>query len=181
MSRLLCCVALVCVALFTSSEADARRRDRPATTTSSGPGLRPPGGPLGLGLNLGWPTGLAGKYYLTNDQGLTFGLGFGGASVLGGYLDYVWAPTALVNIAPGTLYPYIGGGVFVGIFPLYYGNPFGRFVAFPFVLGAEIPLGLAWNFAALPVDIYLELAPGIAVLPGLDFGIRGSLGFRYYF
>lgn len=177
MSRLLCCVLVAFFTLTASSEADARRRDRPAA--SSGVGLRPPGGPLGLGLNLGWPTGLAGKYYLTHDQGITFGVGFGGHSVLGGYVDYVWAPTALIQIAPGTLYPYIGGGLFLGLYSAGYG--FGRFNDFPLVFGAEVPLGIAWNFAALPLDLYLELAPGLAVLPGIGFGARGSLGIRYYF
>lgn len=178
MSRLLCCALVACFALTASFDAEARRRDRPQ---SAGAGLRPPGGAFGLGINLGWPTGLAGKYYLTHDQGITFGVGFGGPAFLGAYVDYVWAPTSLVNVAPGTLYPYIGGGVFAGAFP--YRQPFfAPYLGnFPLLLGAEVPLGLAWNFAALPLDIYLEIAPGLQVFPGLDFGFRGSLGFRYYF
>lgn len=172
MSRLLCTALIACFALTASFDAEA--------ANGSSSGLRPAAGPLGLGLNLGWPTGLAGKYYLTDNQGITFGVGVGGPAWIGGYVDYVWAPVALVNIEPGTLYPYIGGGVFLGAFP--YRNPFLSYLGnIPLLLGAEMPLGLTWNFTALPLDIYLEAAPGLAVFPALDFGIRGSLGFRYYF
>lgn len=178
MSRLLCCVLVACFALTASFEADARRRDRPS---SAGAGLRPPGGPLGLGLSLGSPTGLAGKYYLTNDQGLSFALGFGGYGYLGGHVDYVWAPTSLINVAPGTLYPYIGGGVFVGVG--LYRNPWlaPYWAGLPLGLGAELPLGLGWNFAALPLDLFIEIAPMLSLFPGIDFFFRGALGFRYYF
>ncbi len=180
MSRLLCCVVVACFTLTAASDADARRRDRGSERV--GAGLRPPGGPLGLGINLGFPTGLSGKYYLTNDQGLAFGLGFGGGGFIAANVDYVWAPTALINIAPGTLYPYIGGGVWVALFPFNYGN-FGApyFVNSPVAIGAELPLGLGWNFAALPLDLYLQVAPALKLFPGLGFGFAGSLGFHYYF
>lgn len=178
LSRWLSCVLLAACVLGVADEASARRRDGPA---ASARGLRPAGGPFGLGLNLGWPTGLAGKYFLSSDSGVTFGVGLGGHSLLGAYVDYVFAPTSFVRARPGALYPYLGIGAFGGVFG--FGKTFVPIFppGIPISLGAEVPLGLAWSFYELPIDLYGELAPGLQVLPGLGFGFRGSLGFRFYF
>ena len=48
-------------------------------------------------------------------------------------------------------------------------------------LGVEVPLGIAFIFSKLPIDIYLQATPGWTILGRGGFGIGGSIGFRYYF
>ena len=170
----LCAVALVLTATVAT----------PAMAVEGGGAATPPGKRLGLGLHLGWPTGLAGKYKLTGNQAVQFGVGVGGHSWIGANIDYIFTPVALPIGDVGSLGFYLGGGVFTG-----FGAslakvdilPGQNYIGFPIVLGAEVPLGIVWNFAQLPVDIFFEIAPGIAILPGPSFGSRGAVGFRFYF
>jgi hypothetical protein len=154
----------------------------PGVLQTGGTNSRPSGGgPLGLGLSIGGPTGLTGKYYLTSSTGLSFGVGFGGHGFLGGHLDYVLTPLSLITAEAGMLYPYVGGGVGLGFFGGL-GYQFGPiFYRAPLWLDVHLTGGLAWNFHAIPLDVFLEIAPGVALLPGPGLGWHGILGVRYYF
>jgi hypothetical protein len=49
---------------------------------------------------------------------------------------------------------------------------------------ARIPLGVEYDLTRaidLPINIFLEVAPGINVLPGIDFDLSGGAGFAYFF
>ncbi len=84
----------------------------------------------------------------------------------------------------GSLGFYIGGGLFggFGLTPVKFDLVPTQFLPnIPLVLGAEVPLGVVWNFQQLPVDIFLEVAPGVAILPGPFFAARGAVGFRFFF
>lgn len=156
----------------------------PSLAADGGGATRPPGKRLGLGLQLGWPTGLGGKYTLTTGQAVQFGVGVGGNSWLGANVDYIFTPVALPVGDVGSLGFYLGGGLFggFGVTPLKFDlTPAPFFNGFPLVLGAEVPLGIVWNFQEVPVDIFLEIAPGIAILPGPFFSSRGAVGFRFFF
>lgn len=154
----------------------------PSLAAEGGGATRPPGKRLGLGLHLGWPVGLAGKYTLTTGQAVQFGIGVGGHSWLGANVDYIFTPVSIPVSDVGSLGFYLGGGLFggFGVAPgLKLGDSF--FSGLPVVLGAEVPIGVVWNFQQLPVDIFLEVAPGLAILPGPNFSGRGAVGFRFFF
>ena len=81
----------------------------------------------------------------------------------------------------GALYPYVGGGVglgFLGGLGYGFGN---AYTNLPVWVDLHLTGGLGWNVIDLPLDVFAEVAPGLAVLPGLGFGWHGILGVRYYF
>lgn len=144
------------------------------------PGLRPGGGDLGLGASLGWPTGFTGKWWFADQHGVAFGAGIGGFSWVGGHVDYQWTPTLLYQSDDIAVAPYLGFGAFGGLFPTIY-TPFARAAsAVVFALGVEVPMGVAINVGAYPLDIFVELAPGLSVLPNLGVGSRAMAGARWY-
>ena len=150
---------------------------------------------FGLGLELGEPTGLNGKYFLSDSRALDFGLGWiyqhyyygDGAHV---YLDHLWHPTSLVSTPSLELPFYIGVGVRFWDFE--YCDRVGnatlcdRGSAF----GVRVPIGLSFDFNNTPLDIFVQLVPVIDLLTGdfydrfddrSHFGIDGSVGFRFWF
>jgi hypothetical protein len=48
-------------------------------------------------------------------------------------------------------------------------------------LSIRIPLGLINFFTKAPVGVFLEIVPGMSVLPDTDFVMGAAIGVRYYF
>ncbi len=48
-------------------------------------------------------------------------------------------------------------------------------------LAVRVPLGLLLQPTRIRVDVYLEAAPGLAIIPAPAFHIEAAIGFRYYF
>ncbi|MCX6163551.1 MAG: DUF3996 domain-containing protein, partial [Ignavibacteriae bacterium] len=48
-------------------------------------------------------------------------------------------------------------------------------------LGIRIPFGIAYQFAEVPVDVFLEIAPILDLNPTTRGSVNGALGVRYYF
>jgi hypothetical protein len=48
-------------------------------------------------------------------------------------------------------------------------------------IGVRVPLGLAYLFQNVPVDIFLEVVPILDLTPKTDFRINAALGARYFF
>lgn len=73
----------------------------------------------------------------------------------------------------------------VGVLSYYYGGGV-RFIWREFVVNDDtfwairLPAGLNFNFAEVPVDFYLEVAPTFEVSPDFNFGFGGGIGFRYF-
>jgi hypothetical protein len=68
-----------------------------------------------------------------------------------------------------------------GQLPFYFGLGAKLLLASDLGLGIRIPVGLAYLFESAPFDIFVEIVPGLDLLPGTDFGIDGAIGARYYF
>jgi hypothetical protein len=142
-------------------------------------------GTFGAGLELGSPFGLNGKYFLSDDGALNFGLGADGyyrgdRDGLNLYFDYLWHPVSLANPDEFQLPFYIGVG--------------GRFWSFDddrtryndaSAFGIRIPLGVAFDFNTIPLDIFVQLTPTIDFYRGYNdsagFLLDFSLGVRYWF
>jgi hypothetical protein len=125
---------------------------------------------FGLGLIFGEPTGLSAKLWTSERTALDAAVAwsFSGVGWLHVQSDFLFHNYDLIDVSSGKL-------------PLYYGV--GAFLAFSsdLGLGARVPVGLAYQFEDAPVDIFFEIAPGIALLPDIDFYIGGGIGARYYF
>ena len=141
---------------------------------------------FGLGLELGEPTGLNGKYFLSGDRALDFGIGdiyhFANRSGLHLYGDYLFHPASLAATDLFELPLYVGIG--------------GRFWSFndtgqpapndAYAIGVRVPVGISMDFNNQPIDLFLQFVPVLDFYGGnavhtiyLDFDV--SLGVRYWF
>lgn len=147
---------------------------------------------FGLGLELGVPTGLTGKYFVSPSGALDFGIGaiyshyyYGDGLHL--YADYLWHPVSLASTPAFELPFYVGVGLRYWDFEYCdrqvcgYGGS---------AVGVRVPLGLAFDFNNTPLDIFVQLVPVIDFLDGdyydryddrAHLGVDLSLGLRYWF
>lgn len=125
---------------------------------------------FGLGIVLGEPTGLSAKYWTSRTNAFDFAAAwsFKGDGHLLLQADYVWHEYNLIRVESGRLPFYfgIGGRVIFSDDPL---------------VGARIPIGLDYQFAGAPVDIFLEIVPILDLIPSTDFDLGGGLGVRFWF
>ena len=128
------------------------------------------GGPFGLGIILGEPTGISLKLWLGDNHAVDGAVAWsfqddGSFYVHGSYLYHF---PELISVDTGSLPVYIGIG---GKFSLR-DDPY---------VGIRVPVGLSYIFATAPVDIFLEIAPGIGLLPSTKADWGAGIGVRYYF
>jgi hypothetical protein len=154
---------------------------------------------FGLGFALGEPTDIAivGKYFIDSSNALDFGLGFydwndddrcwwdsrrvrhcnDGLSHVSLHLDYLWQD----NLARGTakLDWYIGAGGRLWIFD---DNYRGWDDDNDLALAARMPVGLALSFDRPSfLEVFLELAPALYIIPDLDLELEAFIGVRFFF
>lgn len=132
-------------------------------------------GAIGVGLNLGTNTGV----------GLKFG--FGDFDVLAniGLDNFRFNPFSLGGDVAVSYEVYdfdFGRGhhmpLTVGV-----GASMGFVFDDPFVfdLAVLVPVGISYQIPDFPMQFYLRLAPGLAVLPELDFAFAGYIGALWMF
>ncbi len=151
---------------------------------------------FGLGIMLGAPTGLSGKYFIGPSTAIDFGIGaiyrYRDRDGLHLHVDHLWHPVSLVSAPAFELPLYVGvGGRFLSGDRCYsYDNDrcdarYDDYAA----LGVRAPLGLAFDFNNVPLDIFVELALVLDfVIDGddryddeIDVDVNGAFGVRYYF
>src|ERR1051325_1530873 len=128
------------------------------------------GGPLGIGIIAGEPTGLTGEYRLSDRTAIDMALGFDLFADRDLYVhaDFLFVLPDLLSGGSVGLSPYLGpGGFLVAVHAV--------------VLGARVPFGLSLDFTKAPLQIFLELAPRLEIIPDVHLDRGGALGFRYYF
>ncbi|MFW6288473.1 MAG: hypothetical protein ACOC2Q_01695 [Spirochaetota bacterium] len=120
-----------------------------------------------VGIILGEPTGLSGKQWIGEGASLDLAVAWSfvpeGAFYL--HVDYQQHFDDL-DIDVGSLL------WFAGIGPrIYIGNDVG--------LGLRIPVGLVYDIDDVPLEVFLELAPGLNLFPSTVFNFGGGIGVRY--
>ena len=68
-----------------------------------------------------------------------------------------------------------------GRLPFYYGPGLWTSLSNHSALGMRFVLGLEYQFATAPFDIFLEIAPGIRVIPNTSGYVSSGLGARFFF
>ena len=140
---------------------------------------------LGIGGMLGAPTGLSLKYYISPKHALDFGvgLGFWGHAALYVHGDYKFH-FMLTKHSAFDLPLYIGVGVKLTVWfndhdHHYWGDndAHGGYLG----VGVRVPIGIAFNLNKLPLDVFLEIVPGVGLFPGIGAFVDGAVGVRYYF
>lgn len=126
---------------------------------------------FGIGIIFGEPTGISGKKWLTNTTAVDGGLAW--SFIKGGSLhihaDYLWHTFDALK-TEYTIPVYVGiGGRFK-----FAANENAR-------LGVRIVGGLDFLFSTAPVDIFIEIAPIMDLIPATQLGLNGGIGARFFF
>jgi hypothetical protein len=179
-----------------TSASDAEARPRPAGRSRAS--RFEANKTFGLGIMLGAPTGLSGKYFLGPDTALDFGVGtiynYRDRRGVHLHLDFLWHPATLAKARPFELPLYFGiGGRLLNGRRCYHWDRHGYcdyYYDDYTALGVRAPVGIAFDFNNVPIDIFFELALVLDVLVDYDdrydehflYGdLNGAIGFRYYF
>ena len=124
---------------------------------------------LGAGLIIGEPTGISAKSWLSShdaiDAGLAWSISHGWFHI---HADYLRHAFGLIPVEKGQFPLYFGAGVKIGL-----GNDVS--------IGLRVPVGLAYLFDGTPLDIFIEIAPGLQIIPDTKFDMGGGIGVRYWF
>jgi hypothetical protein len=178
-------LALALVALA-AAPADAKRNRK----FGSGGGDFSSNGTFGLGLELGSPSGVNGKYFLTESTALNFGVGWirdryyydhrDGVHL---YIDHLWHPFVLARADAFQLPLYVGIGGRLWSFDDRYNRDFEDD---GFALGARVPLGIAFDFNDIPLDVFIQLTFVADIIFGYrddraGLHLEGSVGARFWF
>lgn len=138
---------------------------------------------LGVGIMLGAPSGLSGKYFLDGGKtALAMGIGssyeyrdrdYYGTHV---HLDIVWHLALLAKNPSFSLPFYLGAGL-----RLHDHDRYDRYDDHTHV-GVRVPFGIAFDLRKAPLDIFLEFVPTFDFSNRHDGSyISGAAGLRYYF
>ena len=133
------------------------------------------GGPLGLGVSVGVPTGLSGRLWIGDWSAVQFGAGgqLGVLNSVVGTADYC------VILRPFEV-PENDYAV-----PLHIGGGFKFDAQFPqgastILMGPRAVFGASLLVPDLPIDFHAELAPSFLFYETLGWSIDGQIGVRYY-
>lgn len=138
---------------------------------------------FGLGIVLGSPSGISGKYYIggrTNAIDFSVGSWYSGryGSYYGGYrvaVAYHWHFEELASGGGVAIPIRIGVGGFVsdgGFYDDWFGET---------ALGVHVPFGLDFDLESAPVQFFGEVGAEIPVYPFFGLGFALGIGVRYYF
>ena len=125
---------------------------------------------FGIGIVLGEPTGVSAKLWTSSSNAFDFAAAwsFNDDGHLLLQADYVWHSFDLISVSSGRL-------------PLYYGIGGRVIFADDPLIGVRIPVGLNYQFATAPIDIFVEIVPILDLIPSTDFDLGGGLGARFWF
>lgn len=126
---------------------------------------------VGLGIIVGEPTGISGKAWLSQTNAIDGGLAW--SFIKGGSLhvhaDYLWHTFDALK-TEYTIPVYLGiGGRFK-----FAANENAR-------LGVRIVGGLDFLLSTAPLDIFIELAPIMDLIPATQLALNGGIGIRFFF
>lgn len=145
---------------------------------------KPQSSGFGAGIILGEPTGISAKGWISADRAIDGGLAWSlaGAGYFSIHADYLFHNMNLIKVGKGRLPLYYGPGARIrtwnGNGYEHHGQWHGEGGA---GLGIRFPVGLDYLPEKAPVDVFLEVVPGLDLLPSTWFDIGGALGVRYWF
>lgn len=136
---------------------------------------------FGLGFVLGEPTGLTAKVFFHRNHALDVILAYDITDeAFATAIDYhfVFDPWPFrLSFADLPIYVGIGGKLAV------FGDdrPKRSIDDDKVAFGLRIPVGISMFFRRVPIEIFLEIAPGIRLFPATRADVDGGIGVRFYF
>ena len=133
-----------------------------------------------LGLSLGQPSGLTGKYQFSENMAVDAGLAYSFFWGLSGYYintDLLYIQSDLIDL--GERYIPVYAGVGVGYLGVAHLQQFGAYV-----ISARVPLGVYYPFninGKMNIEAFLEFVPAFNITPITNFNVSASIGARYVF
>lgn len=120
-----------------------------------------------IGVVLGQPTGLSGKYWLDRRSAVdgVLAWSFSNGGRFEAHADYIYHPYYF-DVPQGNLPVYIGAGAAI-------------YVRDETTIGGRIPVGISYLFGQAPLSAFLEIAPIVDLVPSTGFGISGGIGIRF--
>ncbi len=110
---------------------------------------------FGVGVIFGDPTGLSLKSWLSSKTAVDAAVAWSAwDDFLYVHADFLVHNFNIINVSGGKMPLYYGIGAKVG-----FGNDI--------ILGARIPIGLDYMFDGAPLDIFVEIVPGLNIVPGI--------------
>jgi hypothetical protein len=163
-------VALLSLALAAASFAEEKGKGGSDYASAA----YAPRGPLGLGLYLGKPAGVTGKYFFDDYSAIAATLAFDfWENSFNLQADYQFHFRKILMVGKEEIIPYLGVGGYFGISS-----------AVPDDIlwaGARFPLGASYQMRTFPLEIGFEVVPSYEFLPASRFILNGGLTLRYYF
>ena len=126
---------------------------------------------FGIGIVVGDPSGITASLPIGATNSLNFTAGYGishheaNLTLLG---NYVWHERELVTVDAGKVSLYYGPGARVRL-------------AKVTEVGLGVTLGIDYLLETAPLQIYLEICPGINIVPNTNMDATAGLGARYFF
>ena len=130
-------------------------------------------GHYGIGLALGEPSGFSIKKFNNNSEAFQYTLGYStvkGEEGINIGADFLLHNYDFITAEKGSIPFYYGAGIHLKSY-----NNAGNQIY------ARVPLGVAYEVADFPFDVFFEFAPGIAVVPQPSLVTNFALGGRFYF
>lgn len=147
-------------------------------------GGKNPGGAFGLGIILGEPSGLSAKFWFDKADAADAGMAWSFVNQsVAFHADYLYHLRQAIVLGDGSdIPPFAGIGGYLRINRADYVDPRGGDAApDPVEVGVRIPLGLCYRFSQVPLELSLEVVPGLELFPATYFKLQGGLAVRYYF
>ena len=133
--------------------------------SSTGPGY------FELGVILGEPTGISAKMWFDRNTAVDGAVSWSlkdNDEDLYLHADYLWHDYGLINDPSGLL-------------PLYYGIGGRVVLANDTRFGARVPVGISWMLNGTPLDLFIEAAVILDIIPETEFEMNGGIGIRFIF
>lgn len=124
---------------------------------------------IGLGVIIGEPTGLSAKMWTGDHTAIDAALAW---SLVGNGYIHLHADMLMHSFAIE---------VDQGQLPVYFGIGAKLDLASNLGLGVRVPLGIAYLFESVPIDVFAELVPILNLIPATKFSVEGGIGIRYFF
>lgn len=110
-----------------------------------------------LGVVIGRPSGISGKFFLSEKDAVDAVIGYGSKMMF--HADYLRHDFNAFKVTEGRMPLYYGAGLLIKEKNFY----------------AQVKIGFEYLFETNPLGLFLEIAPAI----GADFDFQGGVGARY--